>query len=167
MGHTVSTYVHVVDGTIIAGSETTQPRNLIRTADGASVLWSPYITPAELAACGWLAVADTARPADTPTQTTDRFVELVAGQPTVVWHVRNWTPDELTARARDANRDILTALTKAQTALTTNSTFLALGTPTNAQAVTQTRALTRQINGVLRYLLGQLHGELLDNVNDT
>lgn len=44
---------------------------------------------------------------------------------------------------------------QAITALTTNKTFLAI-TPTTAQVVTQTKALTRQINGVIRLILNQL-----------
>lgn len=69
-------------------------------------------------ACGWFPVVDTPRPADTPTETTDRSIELVAGQPTVVWTPRLWTADELTARQQDANRTTIdTAITNAITEL--------------------------------------------------
>ena len=40
---------------------------------------------------------------------------------------------------------------QAHTAYDNNRTFLALATPTNAQVLAQTRALTRQMNGVIRF----------------
>lgn len=43
---------------------------------------------------------------------------------------------------------------RAQTALTNNQTFLAIASPTQAQAVTQVQALTRQVDGLIRFLLG-------------
>jgi hypothetical protein len=39
-----------------------------------------------------------------------------------------------------------------------NRTFVALNSPTNAQNAAQIKALTRQMNGVIRLLLGQLDG---------
>lgn len=46
--------------------------------------------------------------------------------------------------------------TKAVTALTNNATFLNLASPTNAQTLAQVKALTRQVNGLIRLLLGRL-----------
>jgi hypothetical protein len=43
---------------------------------------------------------------------------------------------------------------RAQTALANNQAFLGLAAPTNAQAVAQVQALTRQVNGLMRFLLG-------------
>lgn len=56
---------------------------------------------------------------------------------------------------RDVTVEVTTTTIEAQavTALTTNRTFLALATPTNAQAVAQTKALTRQVNGIIRLLI--------------
>jgi len=45
---------------------------------------------------------------------------------------------------------------KAALALTVNAAFLALPTPTQAQAVTQVQRLTRECNGLIRLLLSQL-----------
>lgn len=43
---------------------------------------------------------------------------------------------------------------RAQAALSNNATYLAVGTPTQAQAVAQVAALTRQVDGIIRLLLG-------------
>lgn len=45
-------------------------------------------------------------------------------------------------------------MAKAAAALNVNSTFLAIATPTNAQVVAQTRALTRQVNALIRLRIG-------------
>lgn len=55
---------------------------------------------------------------------------------------------------REANASDLT--TKATTALTTNATFLALANPTTALTLAQVKALTRQMNALIRMTLGQL-----------
>jgi hypothetical protein len=49
-----------------------------------------------------------------------------------------------------------TIRSRAAAALTTNGTFLALASPTAAQVATQMKAVTRQCNGLIRELLGQL-----------
>lgn len=53
-----------------------------------------------------------------------------------------------------ANRAAL--LSKAHTALSANATFLAIASPTTAQAVTQVKALTRQINALIKLELNDL-----------
>ena len=53
---------------------------------------------------GWLPVAETPRPADTATTTTDHSIALVAGVPTVTWTPRPWTAEELAANAEQAAR---------------------------------------------------------------
>lgn len=41
-------------------------------------------------------------------------------------------------------------------ALAANKTFVALASPSNAQNAAQVKALTRQMNGLIRLILGQL-----------
>lgn len=47
---------------------------------------------------------------------------------------------------------------QAQSALTDNRTYLGIGSPTNVQIAAQVRALTQQMNGIIRLLLGQFDG---------
>lgn len=42
---------------------------------------------------------------------------------------------------------------RAAQALATNAAFLAVASPTNAQTLAQVKALTRQVNGILRLLV--------------
>ena len=44
---------------------------------------------------------------------------------------------------------------RAKDALVNNATYLAIGAPTQAQAITQVAALTRQMDAVIRVLLNQ------------
>lgn len=53
----------------------------------------------------------------------------------------------------DANAATLRS--RAQTALTTNATYIAIASPTTAQNTAQVKALTRQVDGVIRLLLNQ------------
>lgn len=81
----------------------------------------------------------------------DTFGALVPGTP------RGYTPAENTAAdARAANAtmmaNLVTLQQKAATALANNATYLAIPSPTQAQAVTQVGALTRQVNGIMRIL---------------
>lgn len=57
------------------------------------------------------------------------------------------TPDEILAA------NAATVLQRAQQALGVNATYLAIVSPTTAQAVAQVGALTRQVNGIIRTLL--------------
>ena len=59
-----------------------------------------------------------------------------------------------------ANGETLRA--KAKTALATNATFLAITTPTTAQNAAQVKALTRQVDALIR-----LVGGYLDSVSDS
>lgn len=45
---------------------------------------------------------------------------------------------------------------QAAAALDTNATFLAIASPTNAQNAAQLKAVTRQVNGIIRLVLSRL-----------
>lgn len=49
-----------------------------------------------------------------------------------------------------------TLRTRAQTALAANATYLAIASPTAAQVATQSKALTRQVDALIRLSIGQL-----------
>ena len=73
----------------------------------------------------------------TPGSTRDEWVEHKPGSP-------------------DYNRTFIED--QARQALETNRAFVALTGPTNAQVLAQTKALSRQINGIIRVLLNQFDG---------
>ena len=142
------TYALVVGGTI-QSTRSTPPPAARRLDTGA------WVTPLDgawtdplAAACGWLPVVVVARPADTATHTSDYSVTLISGVPTETWTVRAKTQAELDSSAITTNEADLIA--RAKTALTANAAFLALTTPTTAQAVAQVKALTRQVNALIR-----------------
>lgn len=64
------------------------------------------------------------------------------------------------ACATDANAATLRS--RASTALTNNAAYLALASPTQAQAVAQVAALTRQVDGLIRLALDKL-----DSITDS
>ncbi len=76
-----------------------------------------------------------------------------AGQATGVDTPTPLESEWLAAWRVQANRDALTA--RAQQALTGNATFLANASPTAAQVAAQVKALTRQVNALIRMSLAQ------------
>ncbi len=149
------TYAFITNGTVNA--EAGRPPTSARRLDtGEWVLGLRDASVDIQQACGWFAVTDTPRPADTATTTHDRSVQLVANVPTVVWTERPFTPDEQTARTANTNRTTIEQ--QATTALDANRTFLAITSPTNAQTLAQVKALTRQNNALIRLALGKLDG---------
>jgi hypothetical protein len=65
-------------------------------------------------------------------------------------HETDTTPGANTSAANQA-----TLQQRAQVALVNNATYLAIGTPTTGQAISQVAALTRQMDAVIRVLLSQ------------
>ena len=64
-----------------------------------------------------------------------------------------------------AQKDAATALlAKASNAIAANVTYLAIASPTNAQVGTQVKALTRQVNALMRLVAGMYgqHTQLQD-----
>jgi len=51
-----------------------------------------------------------------------------------------------------------TIINRAATAVTNNQAFLAISSPTAAQVSAQVNALTRQVDGIIRYLFNILDG---------
>lgn len=142
------TYALVVGGTI-QSTRSTPPPAARRLDTGA------WVTPLDgawtdplAAACGWLPVVVVARPADTATHTSDYSVTLISGVPTETWTVRAKTQAELDSSAITTNT--ATLLAKAKAALTVNTTFLGIASPTNAQVIAQVKALTRQVNALIK-----------------
>lgn len=154
------THAQITDGTITAeGRIPTAARRL----DTRQWVLALRDAPPKLQhACGWHPIADTPRPADTPTHTHDRELTIVNGTPTVAWTQRAKTAAELAAAAQATNASSLEA--KARAAITGNDAFLALATPTNAQTVAQVKALTRECSALIRLLL---RGDLLDDTAGT
>lgn len=107
-----------------------------------------------LEACGWLPVTDTPAPADTDAVIHDRAVVLVAGVPTVTWTPRPRTPSETGVRVADTNRQAIYG--QVAQALADNTAFLAIASPSAAQNAAQIKALTRQVNKLIRLAVGQL-----------
>lgn len=116
------------------------------------VLGLPAATVALQQACGYFAVTDAARPADTATLTTDRTVQKVGSTWTVVWVSRNKTAQEIANATANTNQ--ATIISQAQGALTTNATYIALASPTTAQNTAQIKALSQQVDKLIRLALG-------------
>jgi len=91
--------------------------------------------------------------------TTDEgdYTRTITGEP--AWdNPTAWLTVTLTPKAGTPAANADTIAGQARTALATNRTFLALGAPTNAQTLAQVQALTRQVTGLARLVLGQLDG---------
>ena len=71
---------------------------------------------------------------------------------------KDYTVDPPLERTVYSNANYQAIRDQAATALTTNRTYVAIGSPTAAQTTAQVKALTRQMNGVIRILLDQLDG---------
>ena len=112
--------------------------------------------PVALAATGWMVAQETPRPADAGTTTHDTGWIVDGDHAAQTWTPRPWTTDEQAARTKAANE--ATIRDKATTALGTNATFLGLTSPTNAQNAAQIKALTRQVNGLIRLTIRRLDG---------
>jgi len=106
-----------------------------------------------LAPHGWMLIATTTRPPDTPTTTFDYSVALVDGVPTEVWTERPWTQAELAAVETQANQsemrtdsnqavDQLVAVVNELNVIAENS----LVDPMVRELAVLLRTVTRQVN---------------------
>jgi hypothetical protein len=104
-------------------------------------------------ACGYMVVVEPPRPPITALETFDPDTfQLLVGVPTRIYHVRNKTQAELDAEAAavtaEAERD------DARAAIAQLDTFLAIGTPTNAQVLAVVRLLARVAKRLIRDAIG-------------
>lgn len=176
-------FAYVNGGTV--HKESSRPTDLVRIADGAKVLWSAYITDAELEACGWFRVVDAERPEDTAAHTHVRTLVVNNGV-RVVWAQRARTAEELTSQARSANTSTMTDLdvvlakiTELKAFLTDPDVVAAEAQPNNtaltaAQQNRFNKAVARQLRRdanfdirLARLVIGQYQPVLLDDISDT
>ena len=118
-------------------------------------------TPTLAALCGFVEIVQTARPADTATDTSDRSLTFSGGVPTVTWTVRAKNAGELAAATATATAGTLDSQVRA--AYAANRNYLAIASPTNAQIAAQVRLLTRENQALIRLLLAR---DLLDATID-
>lgn len=110
-------YAHVTNGTV------DQVGIPPATAYAEGRWWDlRTLAPAALTATGWLEVTETARPADTATQTSDMTWTLTGGKAVQTWTVRAKTQAEKDADTRTTNQGTLTA--QAVAAITANETWI-------------------------------------------
>lgn len=152
-------YAKITDGNV---AEVWMPTAARRLDTGEWVLGLHGASFEHQQACGYFVVAATPRPSDIDTHTYDRSIALLDGTPTVTWTKRAKRADELAVEVAQINTAEMGS--KLQLLLTTNSSFLAESTPTNAQVLAQVKALTRQSNILIRLLL---RGNLLNSTLDT
>jgi hypothetical protein len=121
MGGLLMTYALVTSGTVQA--ESGRIPNAARRLDTQQWVLGLPDAPVNLQqACGWFAVVDVLRPADTATLTYDRSVQLVANVPTVVWGQRLKSQAERDAETTVANRTKIES--RARAAIATNLTTI-------------------------------------------
>lgn len=145
-------YAQVVNGTVETVSKSL-PNGARRLDNQQWVIGLPDASTALQEACGWFQVVDTARPADTATDTYVRSVEVVGGVPTVVWTATPKSAEQIEAD-RVSTQDA-TLRSQARTAHTNNQTYIALASPSNAQIAAQVKALTRQVNALIELVVAR------------
>lgn len=134
----------VVNGTVTRTAST--PPEVWRRPNGTAVA-GYHLRPDLWVADGWLPVVETnAGPGPLETGTHSDAIG-----PTQV--ARTWMN---IANATAVNAD--TIRTQATASLQANRDFLTVVSPTNAQTLAQVRALTRQMNGLIRHMLGAFDG---------
>lgn len=68
-----------------------------------------------------------------------------------------WVAGHIPQDSAQTRRDLIES--RIRDSITQNSTYLAIGTPTNAQNAAQLKALTRQVQGLLRLRAGAFDAE--------
>lgn len=109
----------------------------------------------------WITYTDTHK---TEGDDTTRLATVTPINPVGQSTTRPYTDSENAGadqRALDATRSINkeALLSKAEQALSTNATFLAIASPTNAQTLAQVKALTKQINALIKLAVNDLNSQ--------
>lgn len=129
MGNRVTLYALTTDGVTVTTTATMPPTGARRLDTGAWVTppadgW----TDALAAACGWLPVVESPRPADTATDTHEPTYTRDGATVVQTWTPRPWTANELAAQATDSTRRTLDQ--KVRDAVVKGGTLdVSLGTP--------------------------------------
>lgn len=139
-------YAYAPNGTVVRTGDLPTSWNL---KDGRSVSGFNLWSDAEVKPEGWLPVveqratlaADQHHAAPTFTVRANDVLAVYAAE------------DDAPAAVNDR-----TIRSQAAAALTANRTYVALANPTAAQTTAQVKALSRQVNSLLRQMLGQLDG---------
>ena len=151
-------YAFVTDNTATPGR---LPKSARRLDTGQWVM-GLAAAPVELVeACGWYTVTSTDPPAHTANETVVAAITVVKGRPVQTWTVAPLDAEALAVKAQEAVRSGLH--TRQRQALADNAAYLAIVAPTNGQAIAQIRALTRQVNALIRVAVGS---DLLVNSTD-
>lgn len=100
----------------------------------------------KLATCGWIEAVEVARPADTPTQTSDMSWTVTGGKAVQTWTVRMKTPEEQQADSEQAARaKLLTDLRDGTAAIVTAKNAATADAGVAATAKTQAETLSGQV----------------------
>lgn len=145
-------YAFVQDDVATPGS---LPKSARKLSTGEWVM-GLATAPVELVeACGWYVITPVAAPAyNAATHKLEQTVTVQTGRPVQTWSVVVLNAAELLEVARNATAATLE--TQARNAIESNSTYLAIGAPSNAQVVAQVRALTQQNSAIIRRVLALL-----------
>lgn len=163
-------YALVVGGTIQAVRNPGRVETIIGGVDAGRLLSAPPETgwtDALAARVGFLPITEVAKPADDSTHTYDSSVSLNAGVPTRTWTQRLKTQAELDADTETVNQaDVRAKFAQARTA---NNNWLAIASPTNAQAIAYLDTVAKEFNGLIVLMEAFFFGDrskLLD-ISDT
>lgn len=148
-------YAHVTDGAVDAIGN--PPATIW---DGTRWWDLRGMDPADLARAGWYEIIRTPRPDDTRTTVYARRFTFAGGVVSEVWEgsprsaegIAAWDADV----AAEANRT--TIETQARQAFISNRQYINRANPTAAQTTAQVKALSQQMNAVMRLVFNDLTG---------
>lgn len=131
------------------------PTYLILAKTPSNPLLIDYVTAADPQAAEQAAFTELASGVSTNRETI-LYMLIEADVSGAIAPNQNPANAQLNSNTNTAN--LATILQQAATALTNNTTYLGIASPTNAQVVAQVAALTRQMDGVIRVLVQNFAG---------